>query len=61
MMDEFDEGLWIAKMDTATVHSEHEITFNFKDGLELNWKILHKIKPQEWLKSRPCGCFFVWV
>ena len=39
LMDEFDEGLWIATVDTVTVYSEHDITFTFKDGLELDWKI----------------------
>ncbi len=38
-MDEFDEGLWIATVDAVVVHSEHEITFTFKDGLELDWEI----------------------
>ncbi len=39
LLSEFDEGIWIATIDTARVHSEHEITFNLKDGLELDWKI----------------------
>ncbi len=39
LIDEFDEDLWIATVDRVTVNSEHEITYNFKDGLELGWKI----------------------
>jgi len=39
LLTEFDEGLWIATVDAVTVHSSHEITFIFKDGLELNSKI----------------------
>lgn len=39
LMNEFDEGLWITTVDAVVVHPEHEITFIFKDGLELNWKI----------------------
>lgn len=38
LMHESDEELWIATIDAATVYSEHEITFNFKDGLELDLK-----------------------
>ncbi len=38
-LTEFDEGLWIATVDAATVHSERELSFIFKDGLELEWKI----------------------
>jgi site-specific DNA recombinase len=38
-MDEFDEELWIATVEAVVVHSEHEIAFIFKDGLELDWKI----------------------
>jgi len=38
-MNEFDAGLKVATIDAATVHSEHEITLNFKDGLEWDWKI----------------------
>ena len=39
LMDEYNEGLWIATVDTVTVYSEHDITFTFKDGLELEWEI----------------------
>jgi len=39
ILTEFDEGLWITTVDAVVVHSEHEITFIFKDGLELDWKI----------------------
>ncbi len=39
LLSEFDEGLWIAIIGVATVHSEHEITFKIRDGLELDWNI----------------------
>ncbi len=39
LLTEFDEGIWIATVDGVVVHSEHEITFSFKDGLEMDWKI----------------------
>lgn len=39
ILTEFDEELWIATVEAVVVHSEHEITFIFKDGLELDWKI----------------------
>ncbi len=39
LLSEFDEGLWLATVDATTVHSEHKVTFKFKDGLELGWKI----------------------
>jgi len=37
ILTEFD--VWIATVDAVVVYSEHEITFTFKDGLELGWKI----------------------
>jgi site-specific DNA recombinase len=39
ILSEFDEELWNATVDLVTVHSEHEITFLFKDGMGLNWLI----------------------
>jgi site-specific DNA recombinase len=39
LLSEFDEGIWIAIVDVAVVHSEREVSFIFKDGLELDWKI----------------------
>jgi hypothetical protein len=39
LLKEFDEELWITTADSVTVHSEHDITFTFKDGFELAWKI----------------------
>ena len=39
ILTEFDKGLWITTVDAVVVQSEHEITFSFKDGLELDWKI----------------------
>ena len=39
LMDEFDEELWIATVDAVVVYSGNEVTFKFKDGLELGWKI----------------------
>ena len=39
LLIEFDEELWNATIDTVMVHSEHELTFSFKDGLELDWNV----------------------
>jgi site-specific DNA recombinase len=39
LLTEFDEGLWNATVDAVTVHSKHEITFAFRDGMELDWKV----------------------
>jgi len=36
---EFNEGLWNAMVETVTVHGDHDLTFKFKDGTELPWKI----------------------
>ena len=45
LIDEFDEGLWTTTMDAVVVHSEHEITFTFKDGMELDRNLQDKKKP----------------
>lgn len=37
LLAEFDEELWNATIEKVTVHSEHEVTFTFKDGIELDW------------------------
>lgn len=39
LLTEFDEELWYSTVDTVTVHLEHKLTFKFKDGTELPWKI----------------------
>jgi len=39
LLTEFDEDLWRATVETVTIHSEHEITFKFKNGTELHWEI----------------------
>lgn len=39
LLTDFDEELWKATLDKVTVHSEKQITFTFKDGLELDWNI----------------------
>ena len=39
LINEFDEELWSVVIEKVEVHSEHEITFAFKDGTELNWNI----------------------
>lgn len=39
VLTEFNDELWCAVIDTITVHSEHDISFKFKDGMELHWKI----------------------
>jgi site-specific DNA recombinase len=40
ILTEFDEELWDATVDMVTIYLEHEGTFTFKDGFELNWNIL---------------------
>ena len=35
LLDEFDEKLWLATVESATVHSESEVTVTFKDGSEV--------------------------
>ncbi|PRR84511.1 recombinase family protein [Clostridium vincentii] len=39
LVTEFDEDLWNATIEKIMVHSENEITFVFKDGMELDWNI----------------------
>jgi site-specific DNA recombinase len=39
LLTEFDEALWQAAVELVTVHTEHAITFAFKDGTELPWII----------------------
>lgn len=39
LINEFDDELWNSAIEKVIVHSEHEITFVFKDGMELYWKI----------------------
>ena len=36
LLDEFDEKLWLATVESVTVHSESEITMTFKDGSEVH-------------------------
>ena len=38
-LTEFDESLWNALVETVTVCSEQDITFRFRNGIELHWKI----------------------
>lgn len=38
LLTEFEEEFWNATVEEVKVHSEHEITFVFKDGMELEWK-----------------------
>lgn len=33
------QRLWNAIIEKVTIRSEHEITFAFKDGMELEWNI----------------------
>jgi site-specific DNA recombinase len=33
----FDEQLWNATIEKVVVHSEHEITFTFKDGIRVEY------------------------
>ena len=39
LLDEFDEKLWLATVESATVHSESEVTVTFKDGSEVKVEI----------------------
>jgi site-specific DNA recombinase len=39
LLTEFDEALWNATVESVTVHSEHELSFVFKDGSEVVWKV----------------------
>jgi len=39
LVAEFDEELWNATIEKVVVHSQQEITFTFKDGMELEWNI----------------------
>jgi len=39
LLIEFDEELWNATVETVKVNSEHDITFAFKAGMELEWNI----------------------
>jgi len=39
LINEFNEEIWIATIESVTVHSRHDITFTFKDGSELHWDL----------------------
>lgn len=39
LLTEFEEGFWNATVEEVKVHSEHEINFVFKDGMELELNI----------------------
>jgi len=39
LVAEFDGALWNATIEKVVVHSEYAITFTFKDGMEVDWKI----------------------
>ena len=39
LLTEFDEELWCATVEKATVYTAHDVTFTFKDGTELPWTI----------------------
>jgi len=39
LLTEFNKEIWIATVESVTVHSEQDITFTFKDNSELNWEI----------------------
>ncbi|MCX7749146.1 MAG: recombinase family protein [Clostridia bacterium] len=39
LLSEFDEELWHSCIEAVKVNSENQITFVFKDGLELDWNI----------------------
>ena len=35
LLDDFDEGLWYAMVESVTVHFEKEVAVTFKDGSEI--------------------------
>jgi site-specific DNA recombinase len=39
LVTEFDEKLWLATVDSLTVHSESEMAVTFKDGSEVTLEI----------------------
>lgn len=39
LLTEFDEELWNVTVESVTVHGDHDLTFGFKDGTELQWAI----------------------
>ena len=39
LLDEFDETLWLTTVESATVHSESEVTVTFKEGTEVKVEI----------------------
>jgi site-specific DNA recombinase len=39
LLTEFEEEFWNATIEEVRVYSEHQITFIFKDGIELEWNI----------------------
>lgn len=39
LLTEFDEGLWNTMLDSMTVYSYDKVTFLFKDGSKVEWKI----------------------
>ncbi|WAG66491.1 hypothetical protein LL037_04915 [Clostridium estertheticum] len=39
LVSEFDQELWNATIEKVEVHSQQEIIFIFKDGMELEWSI----------------------
>lgn len=39
ILTEFEEGFWNATIEEVKVHSEYDITFIFKDGMELEWNM----------------------
>ncbi|MGI6169745.1 MAG: hypothetical protein ACOYI4_08620 [Christensenellales bacterium] len=39
LLDEFDEKLWLATVDSVTVYSESEMAVTFKDGSEVTVEI----------------------
>lgn len=39
LIEEFDEALWCATLNTMVIKSERDVVFQFKDGMELEWTI----------------------
>lgn len=39
LLSEFDESLWNATVEVIIVHLDPDITFEFRDGMKLDWNI----------------------
>lgn len=39
LLTEFDPDIWNALIEKVTIHSKHDVTFTFKNSMDLEWKI----------------------